>query len=873
MAELEPVTANSSLPEALSGTIAGRFLITQRLGKGGMGEVYRAEDTKLKRTVALKRLAPQLRTDPNSRRRFQQEAERVSRFSDAHVAALYDVLEEREDTFLVMEYVEGETLRQRLRRSLSLDDFFQIAIQCAEGLAAAHRQGIVHCDIKPENIMLSTSGQVKILDFGVARCLPRSGESTTLDRSGSTAGTPAYMSPEALLEKPPDARSDLFSLGVMFYELLTGLHPFLASSFVATTDRIRNETPAPIRIFNSKVSDELQGVVSKAMAKEPSQRYATAAEILQDLHAIRSGITSSSLLRILPAPKPIRRKSAAWRWALIMLVIVLGLFVTYRQLKFSGLWPGTGLHAPMQLAVLPFTSASDDPGVRAFCAGLTQTLTAKLTQLTGAYPLQVVPISEIGANKVSSVEQARRDFGVNLVLEGSLHNAGNQVRVNYTLVDAKTRRQLNAETVDVNAADAFAMEDRVVSGVIGMLGLEIHGNDRVVLAAHGTSDPTAHDQYLRGRGYLLDYHKPENIGSAISSFNRALTLDSKYAEAYAGLGEAYWLGYREGQGGKDWLEKARSACDHAVAQSALADGYACLGRIYRETGEYESAVTQFQKATTLDPTNDDAFRGLADVYQKLNRPADAEATYRRAIHLRPQYWGGYSWLGVFYFSRARYDDAAGMFKEVIALAPDNYRGYSNLGAMYVAEGHYQQGIEMLEKSATLRPTVDAYLNLGTTYFLMHNFSDAARSYREALKLDNTKWLSWGNLADALFWMPGKRQEAEDAYRQAIRLTGERLQVNPRDGYTLAFRATYLAMTDQKSEAMESLQKAVALSPTDPDVQFRAALVYNQVGDVNRTLDWLEKALAGGITPDFVLSTPDFDHLRSNTRFQKLVQKH
>lgn len=871
MAEFEPITANSL--ETLSGTIAGRFLITQRLGSGGMGEVYRAEDTKLKRTVALKRLAPQLRTDPTSRRRFQQEAERVSRFSDAHVAALYDVLEERDETFLVMEYVAGETLRQRLCRPMSLDDFFQIAMQCAEALAAAHEQSIVHCDIKPENIMLSTAGQVKILDFGVARCLPRSGESTTMDRSGTSAGTPAYMSPEVLLEKTPGPRSDLFSLGVVFYEMLAGHHPFLASSFVATADRIRNETPTPIRIFNSKVSDELQAVVSKAMAKEPGQRYATAKELLQDLHAVHSGITSSSLLHTLPAPRPTGRKLAAWRWALIMLVIVLGLLVTYRQLKFSRWWPGAGLHAPMQLAVLPFISASDDPGVRAFCAGLTQTLTAKLTQLTGAYPLQVVPISEIGANKVSSVEQARRDFGVNLVLEGSLHNAGNQVRVNYTLVDARTRRQLHADTVDVNAADAFAMEDRVVSGVIGMLGLEIQSNERVVLAAHGTADPSAHDQYLRGRGYLLDYHKPENISSAISSFNRALTLDSKYAEAYAGLGEAYWLGYREGQGGKDWLEKARSACDHAVAQSALADGYACLGRIYRETGEYENAAAQFQKATALGPTNDDAFRGLADVYQKLNRPADAEATYRRAINLRPQYWGGYSWLGVFYFSQGRYADAAKMFNEVITLAPDNYRGYSNLGAMYVAQGKYQQGIELLEKSTALRPTVDGYLNLGTTYFLMRKFDEAARSYREALKFDNAKWLSWGNLADTLFWIPGKRQEAEDAYRQAIRLTGDKLQVNPRDGYTLAYRATYLAMTDQKAEAMDALQKAIALSPADPDVQFRAALVYNHVGDADRTLDWLQKAMASGVTADFVLSTPDFDHLRNNARFRELLHLH
>src|SRR5206468_3594055 len=217
------------------------------------------------------------------------------------------------------------------------------------------------------------------------------------------------------------------------------------------------------------------------------------------------------------------------------------------------------------------------------------------------------------------------------------------MRVTYSLVDAKTMRQLHADAVDANIADAFAVEDQVVDGVVRMLGIEVKSSDQVVLAAHGTSDPSAYDQYLRGRGYLLDYHKHENIESAISAFNRALTLDPKYADAYAGVGKAYFLGYQEGVGGGEWIERARSACEHAVAYGPkLADAYTCLGGVYRGTGEYEKAIVQLGKSTTLDPTNDDAFRGLADAYQKLNRPAEAEATFKKAISLRPQYWDGYS---------------------------------------------------------------------------------------------------------------------------------------------------------------------------------------------------------------------------------------
>ena len=840
-----------------------------------MGEVYRAEDTKLKRTVALKRLAPSLRADSLYRRRFLEEAERASRFGDAQVAAVYDVLEEHGEIFLILEYVEGQNLRQRLRQPLSLEEFFTIAMQCAEALVSAHGHGIVHCDIKPENIMLTSAGKIKILDFGVAKHLPRSDQSSTVDRAGTFAGTPAYMSPEVLLERVPDGRADIFSLGVVFYEVLTGQHPFLANSFVATSDRIRAETPASIRIFNRSVSRDLDALVNKAMAKDPAQRYAGAQELLDALRQVHDEASEAGLARAVPprveAPP---KKNRTWLWAPVLLLGVLLFALFYWQARSSrGIRLGSS-PTPIQLAVLPFAPTADDAGSRAFCDGLTETLTAKLTQLTDNYPLQVVPSSEIRAEGVTSVEQARRNFGVGLVLEGSLHSSGNQVRVNYILVDAKTNRQLHAETVDADVGDAFAVEDRVVDGTLHMLGLTVKNDDRVVLAAHGTGDPSAYDQYLRGRGYLLDYHKHENIDSAISAFNRALTLDPKYAEAYAALGKAYGLQYEEGQGGRELMEKARSACDHAVASTpSLAEGHTCLGNVFRATGEYDQAVAQFREATTLDPTSDDAFRGLADAYEKLNKPNEAEATFRKAISLRPQYWGGYNWLGFFYWQQGRYDDAARMFKEVVALMPDNFRGYSNLGAMYVVQGRYAQAIDALQKSLAIRPTVEVYDNLGNAYFSMRRFDEAARNFEEGLKFDKTSWLSWGNLGDAYYQVPGKRTEAENAYRQAIALADEKLRVNPKDGRVLAFRATYLAMLDRKEEALASLQKALKISPKDPDVQCRAALVYNRFGDKNHMLDALEKALSAGVPAAWVRDTPDFDHLSNDPKLEAILRGH
>ncbi len=872
MGEFEPTLASSTQPQdSLCGTVVGRFRIGERLGKGGMGEVYSAEDTKLKRTVALKRLAPSLRTDSLYRRRFLEEAERASRFGDAHVAAVYDVLEEHGEIFLILEYVEGQNLRQRLRQPLSLEEFFAIAFQCAEALVSAHKHGIVHCDIKPENIMLTSCGRVKILDFGVAKHLPRSDQSSTVDRSGTFAGTPAYMSPEVLLEQAPDGRADIFSLGVVFYEVLTGQHPFMAGSFVATTDRIRGETPASIRIFNRSVSRDLEAVVNKAMAKDAGQRYASAEELLGALREVHQGLTSSGLARPVPLPqtRPRRKK---WLWAAGLAAALLLSVPVYLHYRVR---PGVILSkssVPVQLAVLPFAPTTNDPSSKAFGDGLTETLTAKLAQLSGNYPLQVVATSEIRAEGVTSVEQARKNFGVGLVLEGNLHSSGNQVRVNYSLVDAETNRQLSADTVDADVSDAFAVEDQVVDGVLHMLGLSIRGNERVVLAAHGTGDPTAYDQYLRGRGYLLDYHKHENIENAISAFNRALTLDPKYGQAYAALGKAYWVSYQEGEGGSEWMEKARSACNQAVANSPdLAEGYACLGNVYRGTGKYENAVAQFQKAVTLDPTSDEAFRGLADVYQKLNKSAEAEATYQKAISLRPQYWAGYNWLGSFYWEQGRYDDATKMFKDVINLTPDNFRGYSNLGGIYVLQGRYQEAIPVLQKSVSLRPTAEVYNNLGTAYFSMRKFNEAARSFEEGLKLDKHSWLGWGNLGDAYYWARESRQQFSDAYREALRLTEEKLRVNPRDGRVLAYRATYFAMLDKRPEALESLQHALSDSPKDPDVQFRAALVYNHFGDTGHSLQRLQDALAAGAAASWVRDTPDFDHLRTDARFQAILR--
>ncbi len=859
----------SSLQD-LTGTIVGRFLIRARLGKGGMGEVYRADDTKLKRPVALKRIALDLRADPVYRQRFLREAEYASQLNDAHIASIYDVFEEGRDTFLVMEYVEGQTLRQRLNQPLDIPDFLAIATQCAAALVAAHEHGIVHHDIKPGNIVISSQGQVKVLDFGVARRLPRLDETASIDGRGSAPiGTPAYMSPEVLLEKETDGRGDIFSLGVVFYETLTGRNPFMADSFVATSQRILGETPPPMRTINPVVPEELERIVAKMLAKDPAERYATAADLLVDLNAVQRG-------QVQPLPEHpgkgiLRRRRVLWTAMAAVVLLALTAAVPRLRQPLTKWLGGNIVPREKQLAVLPFTAVGGDTESAAFSEGLTETLTTKLTQLTATHHLQVISAAEVQARRITSVDEARKEFGVTMTLEGSLHRSGDQVRVNFAIVDARTHRQLRAESITAAASDPFAVQDRVVDATLRMLDLEVPAEERRALSAHGTQIPGAYDFYLQGRGYLLNYDRPENLDSAVHVFQQALALDPKYALAYAGLGDAYWKKY-ESTKDTQWVESSRDGCQRALALNPnLAAVHICLGTLDSGTGQYEKASAKFERALELEPTSDAAYRGLAEAYARLGKLDAAEKTYRRAIQLRPEYWAGYSWLGAFYYHQARYQEAAEMFNQVVALAPDSSRGYSNLGAAYVEQGRYPEAIGVLERSIAIRPSDYGYTNLGNAYFFLRQYEQAARAYEQAIKLTEKDPLLWRNLGDGYYWTPGKRAQAASAYRQGIALAKEELRVNPQDLHAFGILAICHAMLGEKKPALESLRSGLQLSPGDPYLRFQAALVHNQFGESDQAIAWLDKALAAGYSPSRIRDIPNFDALRADPHFQELLR--
>jgi len=852
--------------DSLTGTVAGRFEIENRVGIGGMGEVYRAHDTRLKCQVALKRLAPALLNDALYRRRFLEEAQRaVCLRNDPRVAAVYDVLEVQNEIFLIMEFVEGETLRQRLARPIQMQEFLHIASQCAEALVAANDRGIIHGDIKPENIMLTPAGQVKILDFGVAKQMLRADDDDTIDPSAMVSGTPAYMAPEILLKKPADGRADIFSLGIVFYESLTGRHPFRADSFSVTSDRIRGEKPTPAHSFNPDVSPALESILQRMLAKKPADRYPTATDLLADLDHLQSGITPARLLRLLPMQQ---RKAGVRKGFLLGAVAVALLAVLSQVQQIKQFWEKTGGPSVMRLVVLPLHTSSTDVNDRAFCDGLTEAVALWLAQFGDKTRLDVVPPSEVRAESVLNVEQARKKFGANRVLEGTVIESGSQARVIYSLVDATTGKNMDGDTVTGNHSDRLAFEEQLVASVARVLGMQPKQDDRM---EQGTHEPAAYDYYLRGRGYLQDYHKPENVDSAIEVFKHALERDPNYARAYAGLGESYWRKY-EHTHASSWVALSRDACQRAVdLDKDLAIAHNCLGLVSDGTGEYQQAIDEFQHAANLDPSYDDALLGLASAYDKLGRPEEAENYFKRAIQLHPQYWRGYSSLGNFYFNAARYREAEEQYRRLTTLVPEGEFGYSNLGAAYLAEGRYNDAAVQFKKALQLQSNATAYSNLATTYFYQHHFQDAARTYELAVREKDAVYWQWGNLAEAYTLIPEESAQVRPAYLKAAELVSDTLRVNPRDAEAIHYASLYQAMLGNREAAMALLRRLPAGSPADPEMRFLVAKIYYHLGMNDLAIAELEKSVSAGYSRAWVRDDPAFAGLASNLQFQQIVK--
>ncbi len=856
----------------MDGQVFGHYRLIEQIGAGGMGVVFRAHDEQLRRDVAVKILPHDLFSDAASRERFRKEALAVGRLNHPNIAMAFDFGEQSGVDYLVTEYIPGINLDEKIgKQPLPQKTVLELGIQILSGLEAAHRENVVHRDLKPGNIRLNRDGQVKILDFGLAKLaepFDENADTVNLTSSVSISGTLPYMAPELLRAEEADARADIWAAGAVLYEMATGRRAFPDRQPSLVIDAILHYDPVRPTLINKKLTASLEAVILKALDRDPDRRYQSAREFRVDLQRLLAGgeIATDTLRQSQVVEVSAYRRQR--KFVLVFLaVLLLGLAIGFFVNRWAPLPPA---HQKI-LAVLPIETVGQDAATNALGLGLTETLTAKLVQASDGDAVQVVSSQDLRAKAVKNATDARREFGTDVVLEGSLQQAGPKLRIICNLVDSRTGRELATRTITTETGDIFQLQDQVVNEAIGMLSTGMVPK-KARASVTPTTAPIAYEAYIRGRGYLQEYEKPENVDSAIGEFERAIQSDPAFSAAYAGLGEAYWIGYQQPMDrGKEWLTKAAHNCELSVKlDPQLAKAYACLGNIYYGTGQYQKAADQFQHAVDLDPVDDYVIGHLADAYEKLGKLSDAEAAYKKAISLRPNYWAVYNWLGYFYTGQGRYAEAAQLFQKVTELAPDNYRGYSNLGAIYVYEGQYESAAQVLQKSIDLRPSSTAYINLGATYYFLRKLPEAVDIYRRGIKLDDRSVLIWGNLGDALALISGRGSEASYAYRKGLLLANAQLEVNDKDITALALAAEYNAMLNDRTQAIAMAQRVLTLASSDPEVNVRAARVYNHFGDKEKALGCLEQAVKEGGSRFNIRDTPDFANLRTDPRFQKLM---
>jgi len=873
----------------MNGQTVSHYRILEKLGAGGMGVVYKAEDIRLGRLVALKFLPENAAVEAHALERFKREARTASALDHPNICTIYEIDEDQGRPFIAMQLLEGQTLRERIGdQPVPLGTLLDWGLQITDALQAAHAKGIMHRDIKPANIFITTRDQAKIMDFGLAKLtLPDTGSSGDvtmsvsgpLTHTGAAVGTLAYMSPEQARGEPLDVRTDIFSFGVLLYEMATGKQAFTGPTWAVTVHAILGQAPLSLNESMPGLPHRLQEIIDKSLVKNRDLRYQTAAEVHADLLKLRQDVEAGKKIktvRIAAVWSTRRKLQIAAGIALLIVIIAAVLWGPrlMRKLESSGrlaaLQPASLVPEHKSLAVLPIAAVADDPKLTAFGKGLLEDVAAKLSQLSASHDIEVIPARTLEDKKISTLADAQKEFGVNLGLAVSLKQDGDLVRAAYSLIDAKTDKNLAADSVTAPVSDLFTIEDKLTSGIADALKINLRTEERQALGAHSTTLPEAYQYFVQGVGYLRLRAQREALDSAETVFKQALKIDPNYGPAEAGLGETYWYLYDMTQQ-KRWIEQAQQACSNAInLGNAGAEGHMCLGTIENGTGEFEKAAEQFQQAVQLDPVNDDAYVKLAKAYQNLNQLDKAEETYKRRISLRPEYWRGYSSLGVFYVSQSEYDKAQEMFQKALSLKPNNYRDYSNLGAVLLYEGKDEEATRDLEKSIAIRPSYYAYENLGAAYLRLRKFDQAARNTQEALKLDDSDYQTWGNLGDAYYY-GGNKSSGMDSYKKAISMAEQRLKVNPRDTDVLSDLARYWAMLGDHSKALDYLDRSL-VGKNDKELLFAAALVYNQLRETGPALEWLSKALAAGYSKSVVSGTPDFDNLHDNPRYQALMEQ-
>ncbi|MFQ5740780.1 MAG: tetratricopeptide repeat protein [Acidobacteriota bacterium] len=856
----------------LIGQTVGHYRIEEKLGAGGMSVVYRAVDVVLHRPVAVKFLLDERADSADARARFLREARTASALNHPNICTIHELGEFQGRAYIVMELLEGETLEERLGRGpLSPEEALETALQLGRGLQFAHSKGILHRDIKPANIVLTVEGQVKILDFGIAKLLAGTEDQapTELTQGQGVIGTVAYMSPEQALGKPLDCRSDLFSLGVVLYEMLSGHHPFRRETLAATLTAILNYSPE--ELGRESGDDRLRAGVTRLLEKDPDRRYITAAEWIDDLEL--SGSPSR------PRHRGRRSLPRLGYWlsgtaTLLALALLLAVF------PGGGFWgwrsgpartPGAAQQASTPrpiVAVLPLQGLDGESSTRQIGLGLAHTL---VTSLSAIDSLTMIPASAtLGYEGVGEeASRAAGELGATYVVTGVIQSLQDRLHVTINLVRGNS--VVWGGEVEGTRADLFALQHQLAEELAGALKVALTERERQRLDTPPTRNREAFADYTQGRAFLERPDVEGNVTRAIGLFEAAVAKDPAFSLAHAGLGEARWAMY-EKTGEASWIERAREAIQEALRIDADQAGVRySLALIQRGTGRRREAIQELRGAIALQPNRDDFHRLLGRLLAEESQMEEAVSELQQAIRYRPSFWGNYRALGFTYFRRGRFEEAIEAFQRVTELQPDLAWGFQYLGLTYHSLGDLDRAVENYQKAIQVGPSPGSYSNLGTIFYRRGDYEAAARNYEQARKMRPRHAVTRRNLGDT-YRKLGREAEARSAYLDAIELLRDQLRVNPADARALSLVALLEAKLGRREEAERHSTQAAEVAPRDGQVLYRKAVVHALATQKKSALGWLKKALEQGYSVQEAIEDEDLTSIRDSAAYRQLVRK-